>query len=516
MNMPGGTGFRQTLAFARNYLELLRVLRPGETGRAIRAHLRGEATPLTSEMVAVRALGTPYENMRRDLFAGGNEAMNKLLRDFNIIPAPGAPVLRSQVADMLLRPARALAERIEFAGQSFELLPKVEAYRALTRGLGWNRREAAYFVRNNTGVPSIHRKGRHTLVAEAFAPFFKVFVNGLRSDARLAAMPKTRGGWWLRWLASDGLWSILQALAKLGVMGAGLKLLYDGISDYNLTNYNVLPIGAEPGGEFGRRVRYLRLPRDESHRLLSGALYQAILAGGNALLRTDTEDEAVFAPVGSDARKAEGMTPPAPGASPANVLAFGAGQVPGLNPLLGLADAWKDYLKGDNPRDDFRGSTVLTNDQWLAGGWPAMKGMISFSAQQTGVTNFIRWNPDAETTTELVFSAIPGVNRLTGVTDAGYRERQMLLQREENATGARIRVQLGESTLYLLRQYNTLSRIKPGLRTPEQAEKLDALKPWKHAYDEMMDGWLKEPGKAIPKGERDALEQVSREWQGVL
>jgi hypothetical protein len=326
-----------------------------------------------------------------------------------------------------------------------------------------------------------------------------VFVTGLRNDARLAAHPKTRGGWWLRWLASDGLWSILQALAKLGIMGAGMKLLYDGISDYNLTNYNVLPIGAEPGGEFGQRVRYLRLPRDESHRLLSGALYQGILAAGNAVLPAD-----------------ENGAPPAPGASPANVLAFGADQVPGLNPLIGLADAWKDYLEGENPRNDFRNSTVLTNDQWLAGGWPAMKGMISFSAEQTGVTNFIRWNPDAETTTEMLFSAIPGVNRLTGVTDAGYRERQMLMQREETAVGARIRVQLGDSTLYLLRHHNTLSRIKPELRTPEQVRKLDALKPWKHAYDTMMDAWLEEPDKAIPKGEREELERLSREYQGAL
>jgi hypothetical protein len=246
-------------------------------------------------------------------------------------------------------------------------------------------------------------------------------------------------------------------------------------------------------------VRYLRLPRDESHRLLSGALYQAILAGGNALMGAD-----------------DNGAMPAPGAGASNVLAFGGGQVPGANPLITLGRGWWNYLEGENPKDSFRNSPVLTNDQWLAGGWPALKGMIGFSAEQSGITNFVRWNADADTTTEMIFSAIPGVNRLTGVTDAGYREQQMMRQREENAKGARMRVQLGDSTLYLLRQHNTLSRVKPELRTEEQAQRLEAMRAWKHAYDTSMDRWGAEPDRPIPKSERDDLERTSREYQEAL
>lgn len=453
VNVPRGRGIAQVGEFVRNYGAFL-GLPPTEAGAAVRAYLRGEPHDLIAEMIATQAIGTPMDNFRRDF--GRGDAMEKILADFGMTPKAKQPgVLRD-----LAKPIIALLEKIEFAGLTFEMLPKVSTYKMLTRDLGWDTKEAAYFVRNSVGVPNIHRKGRHTMVAEVVFPFTKVFINGLRSDIRLARGPKTAGGWWLRWAASDGVWTMLQAAAALGLLGAAVKELYDGISDYNKTNYNVLPLGSIAGGEFGKRVSYVRLPRDETHRLISGLLYQGMmLLGGEST------------PKGAN-----------------SVMAFGADQVPGLNPLLDIAQGWKAYLEGENPKDSFRGSPVLSNAEYLAGGWPAMSGMLAFTADNMGVTNFVRWDPKANTGLEMALSAVPGVNRFVQTTAAGYRERQQMALDAEAKERAKIRVSMPDNVQRLAGEYYHLRSIRADMRTVEQTTRLIELGKWmKSIYQDYED-----------------------------
>ena len=443
VNVPRGRGLQQVGEFLRNYGSFMGLPKT-EAAAAVRAYLRGEPHPLIAEMIAKQAIGTPLDNFARDL--GRGDTMEKILRDFGIMPAEQQRNAWREMA----KPITWLLERIEFAGLTFEMLPKVATYKMLTRDLGWNPREASYFVRNNVGVPNIYRKGKHTMVAEPVFPFFKVFANGLRSDLRLALRPKTAGGWWFRWAATDGAWTVLQAAAQLGLLGVGLKELYDGISEYNKTNYNVLPIGTVEGGDFGKRVMYIRLPRDETQRLVSGLLYQGIMtAAGQA-----TKE----------------------GAS--SVTAFGADQVPGLNPIAELGLGWKDYLEGENPIDSFRGRGVLTNAEWLAGGWPAMKGMLAWSAEQVGVTNFIRWDSNSSNTAEMTLSAVPGINRFLQTTDAGYRERQAQVQQDDARARAKLRLELPSNVQQLLTEYYYLRGIKADLRTIEQTARMLELQGW--------------------------------------
>src|SRR5262245_65859986 len=63
-------------------------------------------------------------------------------------------------------------------------------------------------------------------------------------------------------------------MAAAGIFGELLKELFGGISEYYKTNYNVIPIGFEPGGDYGHRVKFLTIPRDETSRLLSGIAYK--------------------------------------------------------------------------------------------------------------------------------------------------------------------------------------------------------------------------------------------------
>jgi hypothetical protein len=444
VNMPRATSLRYAGEYVRNYLTFL-GFPATEAGTAVRAYLRGQPHPLIAEMIARQAIGTPLDNFARDF--GRGDQMERLLRDFGLMPKDQ----QRNALRMIFAPVLKLGEAIEFAGLTFEMLPKVTAYRILTRDLGWHAREAAHFARNSVGVPNIYRKGRHVKVVEAFLPFFKVFLNGTRNDLALATMPKTAGGWWFRWAASDGIWTMMQALAAAGLLGAGLKELYDGVSDYNKSNYNVIPIGTIEGGQFGKRVANIRMPRDELHRWMSGLMYQGIMSAAGEASQ--------------------------PGMSRA--IGFGNEQLPGLNPVLKIADAWKDYLEGENPMDDFRGRPVLTNAEWLAGGWPAYKGMIGFTLQNAGVSNFIRWDTRAATTAEMTLSAIPGLNRFVQTTDTGYRERQEQQQEEESRQRAQVRVAMPENVQNLLGEYYYLNSVKADLRTLEQTQRLMTIRAWR-------------------------------------
>jgi hypothetical protein len=276
---------------------------------------------------------------------------------------------------------------------------------------------------------------------------------------------------------------MLQAAGALGLLGAAIKEYYDGISDYNKTNYNVLPLGFGEGGEFGKRVAYVRVPRDETHRLVSGMLYQTImLAGGEG------------GPKGAS-----------------NLLAFGSGQVPGLNPILEIADGWKTYLEGQNPRDNFRGSPVLTNAEWLAGGWPGAKAMLGWTAQNTGVTNFVRYDEDANTGLEMAVSAAPGLNRFIQFSDAGYRERQQATESKESAARARLRLAMPANVQSLGSEYYHLRSVSPDLRTPQQTIRLLELSRWHKSiytdFEEAMSATGTTPGMLR------SLEDLSRPYE---
>jgi hypothetical protein len=467
VNVPRGRGVRMVGEFARNYTTFL-GLPPTEAGAAVRAYLRGEPNDIIAEMIATQAIGTPLDNFGRDF--GRGDAMEKILADFGMTPDKQRPGKMAEIT----KPVLSLLQAIEFSGLTFEMLPKVSTYRILTRELGWSRKEAAYFVRNSVGVPNINRKGRHTNVAEVVFPFFKVFANGLRADAKLARDPKSAGGWWFRWAATDGVWTMIQAAGALGLLGAGIKELYDGISDYNKTNYNVLPIGTTEGGEFGQRVVNIRMPRDETHRLISGLLYQGMMSAGRAAMGEEVKRPNLDA-----------------------VTAFGADQLPGLNPIIEIGARWAEYLQGENPKDSFRGSPILTNAEWLAGGWPALKSMLAFTADNVGITNFVRYDPNANTTAEMVLSATPGLNRFIQSTATGYRERQQATQKAESAERARLRLSMPESVQRLAGEYYHLRSVPLALRTPEQQLRLLQLQRWHgsvyQTYEDVLQVMPKDP-----------------------
>jgi len=400
--------------------------------------LRGSKDPLVQEMVANFAVGLPEKAASYGLI-DRDDYLHNLLTRYKLLPETNPPGVAGRTVAKILGPLR-------FAGNLIESLPKLSAYRILRREMG--PREAAAIVRNYVGTPNVRTRGRNVVLIRPLVPFWNVFVQGYRADAALATNPKTASGWWFRWAAFDGMATMFMGLAGAGLLGAALKKLYDGFSEYDKTNYTVIPLGYSMGGDFGSRTVGMRVPRDEPSRLLSGLLYKAIgLAAGNP----------------------QGFS---------QAFAFGAGQFPTLNPAIDIPWNWQQYLSGQNPVDSFRGRPIIPDDAFSAGGWDSLKPMLIWTYNQSGLQDIVRFDPYKQSTAQVTLNMIPAAHRFIKITDQGYREQQRAVERADQSAQAQHRLSLPDNVRGLLAEYSMLRNINEQNKTPDQMERYQLLRIW--------------------------------------
>ncbi len=443
-------------------------------------HYYGDDRPIIREMLDNLALGPPW-----DIFARQGE------------PGPGSPAAESDFYQTLLQragvtsdtelrgwfqairrvfaPVGKVLDAIEAGGLAINDAPKVAAYRVLVER-GFPRHEAARFVRRQAGLPHVFRRGIKVATWSALFPFWNVFVQGLRGDAEVALNPRTAPAFWWRWASTDGLAAALAGAASAGLLGWLLKELYDGIPEYDKEMYTCIPIGIYrrdkgmmefpkvlPGiglGDinmpYGWRVVYIRIPRHETHRLLSGIVYH--------IMRRMGPDKDV------------------PGGLPSRLLAFGADQVPGINPVLTVARAWTEYAMGKVPIEPRTGRPVLDYYAQRAPAVDSLAPMFHFTLSQMGVENFIRYDPEAKTTFEMAVAAVPGINRVLKASDYGYRERQQRQNRRlrDEELKAENMLRYPTTVRRVLAEYNRLTEITPAVRTPNQVLRLNRIIYWRN------------------------------------
>ena len=449
-NMPGGTKGRA--------LFLANLLNP-ETWGASLDWARGDVgkSALMREMIENMAVGGPHT-----AFGGRNEsdddAISTILQKFHLMEeVPRNAWIRALVAPL---------KGIEFAGQILQLLPKAAAYRAMVKQMGVPAPQAANTIRNHIGIPNYYKRGRNVQTAGSVIPFLNIFLRSYESLWRnMSGKERNMGGkeWWLAWLLTGGgLTAVLQTLAKEGVFGEDLQRLYSRVPDYDMTNYAVIPLGEVPTGELGGKTVYARLPQDEGLRVINGVVQKL---------------------VSSAIRSAKG-DPTAP--QMGEVLAGVTATVPGVNPVVSTADAWVDYMRGLNPRDTFRNRSILTDDEYLAGGWSSTRTMLGWTLGETGVTNFFNYDSQADTLTETTISATPVLNRFIKITDRGLAQGEEKDRRLEERDMAKFRVGLPEFIKGLRTEYSYLQRLGED-RTEDQELRYNELKFWRRGYQQSMD-----------------------------
>jgi proteasome lid subunit RPN8/RPN11 len=475
---------------------IMQGVRP-EIARWVKA---GEMTPLIADMLANFAI-TPVE---QGFYSGTarSDAFGAMLRQFDILP----PAERSKLAQAkILEPVMELGDWLRNIGRINEVLPKAGAYKMLVHKLGWDRADAAFYVRNYIGTPNHLKKGKYIWLPGTIFPFLNIWTKGWAADLELmrkgytrAAHPdqpgKSSASWWYRWMMTSGVPLILKTAGTLGLLGAGMKELYDRIGSHDLTNYDVVPLGTLPGKDGHGKTLFVPLPKDPTDRVLSGIAYNLLTYLGKTYLTNEP----------TDAGQMLG----------ANISAAGS-DVPGLNPVLKLAGAWSQYLQGQNPMDDFRHRPVLTNDEFLVGGWDSLSAMLGWSYKQTGLQTFVHYDGRTDSTAEFTLGSIPLLNGALKVSDYGLREKQQAAEKVLDQQTARVRLSLSDEVRGLLQERGYLASLHKENREPAQAMRLQQLNQWYYQIYKPTEEQILMAQEAGHSGDdaRAALNASSRPYQ---
>jgi C-terminal domain on Strawberry notch homologue/P-loop containing NTP hydrolase pore-1 len=449
------------------------------TGRAY----TGTSSPLMRQMEALHALGTPFDTLVR---ANRDDFMADLLRRMHQLPAEKAHLIYN---NEVMKPVAWLFEHLELLNLIGHTVSKPAAFNRLV-AQGMDRRQAAVWVRNYAGLANIQKKGAWVRYLRALRPFWNVWVQTIAADLKLAKMPNTRGGWWLRYMSSNGMLRTLLALGAAGAFGAAFKELFDGISDYNKTKKLTIPVGTVAGGEFGKKVAAITIPEDDTARFIGGIITHGI----NALAQRNPQELH-------------------------GIIDLGMNELPSYNPIWNVPFKWTQLAAGQNPVDDFTGHQIIPDRNFSAGGLNAVEPMLGWTLRQSGLLNFYKYDPQAGLTWQAQLPAMPGINRFLTITDQGYREQQRAAQTDVEAQRNMQFLQLPPKVQSLELEYWRLARTPQNALTPPQQDRLADLKYWynnvyRPAWTDIQDS-VSNTNKAAAATARNALDKDSAEFYRV-
>lgn len=294
---------------------------------------------------------------------------------------------------------RSILEWIKNTGSLVETLPKTAGYYELEGKMP--PQEMRTFIRRNIGSPDFFEKGYLTAATNDVFLFSNACIQAVSADIDIATNPKTRSGFWWKTAGATYVPKILMFAALAGAFGKKVKDMMGDASEYDLTNYTVIPLGRD--SKNGKTI-YLRIPTDETSRLLGGVMWKAMNAFRNN--QSFTRDVA-------------------------DVASLFGGQVPGLSPAIEAPLSTAQFLTGRNPYDSFRGRLALTRKQMDAGGWYATKPFLIWQFQQMGGNIFMKLyagerTPTVKSTGEKVLQS-PVISNIVGrfikISDYGAIER---------------------------------------------------------------------------------------------
>lgn len=334
----------------------------------------------------------------------------------------GQPSLASKY---IPSPIKWLAEKIREVGDYVETLPKVAGYYELKNKMSAG--EARLFIRRNIGSPDFFEKGYLTPIVNDIFMFSNPIIQGTFSDIGVATNPKTRSGYWWKTAKANLLPKALMFAALLGLFGGTIKKIMEGASEYDRTNYTIIPLGID--SKTGKSV-YLRIPQDETGKLLSGAFWKAIISPIN--------DQGISRDL-------------------ADISSYAGGQAPNLNPVINSILKTIDFTGGKNPYDSFRGRNVISDTAFKAGGIYALKEFLVWQWNNLGGNIFKTFNvsttpQEKQSIGEFIlnFPIISNViGRFIKVSNAG--ESQALRQVSQNVQAGKAAQTLNEK--YVINKY---------------------------------------------------------------
>ncbi len=371
---------------------------------------------------------------------------------------PSAPTSRlKRYQDVIWRK---VFEPLEKIGDYIETLPKaaaIEEFRRTPQGQRGAVRDLSAptrsFIRRKVGSPDFKSGGTWTPVTNNVFLFSNAIIQGWRADLEVATDPTTRAGWWWKRAAVTFLPKALYAAALMAAAGAGgddddkdlgwlkdIGELLQNVSEYDLTNYMVLPLGRTADG----KTAYVRIPQDDTGRFLGGLFWKAL-----HLAKGDDQDLSAML---------------------RDVASYTSGQFPSVTPAIGVPVSIAEYVSGQNPYDAFRGRNVLTDDEQAARDSHTLKKFLGWEFQELGggiVWRFVPGESRPRQKDSLEgFLDLPVVSNIAGrvlrVSDFGQTEGLRAARKETERDEARRRLAKTEAVNDALKHEGSMLTTRGG------------------------------------------------------
>jgi hypothetical protein len=354
---------------------------------------KGELNELTQEMIDTKAMGKPFTDFSFHL---SEDPVTRTLKELEMLKG-GPAISKLQTDNPILKPAQIFMNWIKFVGSKNEVLSKIAMYDIMKDKITDDKKRAM-FTRRFAGTPDFRAGGTVTQTTNTLFLFSNIQIQDVRRNLELSQNPKTKSGYWRAILQYEVLPKFIMKLLALGLGGAYLKSLYDDISEYDKTNYTVIPLG-RAWGEGDDRVIYMRLVPSGVGGIIAGLFWKTL---------------GVF-----DEKKQ-------PLKDFVQALDYAGGQMPGVAPGADLIGAFAQYATGHNPYDAFYGDNVVPDTEFDAGGIASHNKMALWSLKKAGLSQYMSGltsKDERDNWFEATIRHTPGLNSLIKISDRGLVER---------------------------------------------------------------------------------------------
>lgn len=327
-----------------------------------------------------------------------------------------------------LKPVHTTLEFVEKLGNLIETLPKVAGKIELEGKMP--PKEMRSFIRRYVGSPDFLAGGTAKPWSNEVFLFSNAIFQGIRADYEIAtnkaSTPNSAFGWWWKTATVNLAPKLIMQLVLAGLAGDALKEMLEDVSEYDKTNYIIIPLGKDQNN----KTMYVRVPQDETGRFVSGMFWKAMS-------------------IAKDPKKALSLD------SYLQVLSYTGGQLPSASPVIESVQQTAQFIAGQNPYDSFRGRQVLTDDQQQAGGMARLKPFAFYIFEQMGGGIFVKLYsteqqtvPREKTLGEKIITA-PAVSNIIGrwvkVSNYGQTEKIRSKVNELRSEQARERIATRET-----------------------------------------------------------------------
>ena len=374
-------------------------------GQAVPSSLRraiNKPDELVKQMENSKILGLTFNQLHRQELDTEQQQIERLLQQTGILPKTRRRKIYSPILWTL--------DAIETVGDFIETLPKVAGYIELKDRMP--KAEMEEFIRTSVGSPAFRVGGTFTPVTNNIFLFSNAIKEGVKTDFRIATSKNpSRAGFWWKNVLGTFLPKLIMAAIFYGLFGDDLKKMMRKVSEYDRTNYIIIPLGVDENG----KTIYQRIPLDETGRLLGGLFWKSIVLSKD---RSQAGIEDIM-----------------------EVLSFGAGQFPNLTPSFTGAGAVITYFSGRNPYDSFRGRHIIPDKEFNAGFDKSFPILLDWLAKNQGLgIVFPRYKPEDPTDLEKLLTA-PFLSNIIGrwikVSDYGTIEEAKKAEKVEKRERAR-------------------------------------------------------------------------------